>query len=140
MDLRSSKAKLFLIELVIIILFFSFAGGICMNMFAAAKRLSTRSADVTSASMMAQAAAEAVKSGGEQGFLDAITGAEGTNGSYRVAYDAQWDAVPEGQGIYTMHVDLSRQDNGILNADVTVKRMDDELFHITAKRLDEMRG
>ncbi len=140
MDLRSSKAKLFLIELIIIILFFAFAGGVCMNMFVAAKRVSTRSTDVTNASMMAQAAAEAVKSGGEQGFLDAVTGAEGMNGSYSVAYDAQWTVVPEGQGIYTMRVDFSQQDNGILNADVTVKRMDDELFNITAKRLDEMRG
>jgi hypothetical protein len=135
MDLRSSKAKLFLIELIIIILFFAFAGGVCMNMFALAKSVSVRSADVTNASMAAQSAAEAVKSGGEQAFIDAL-GAVGGDGSYKVFYDAGWNPVDESGEVFEMSVDFSYRENGILSADVTVERMDDVLFSITAKRFD----
>lgn len=132
MDLRSSKAKLFLIELIIIILFFAFAAGVCMNMFTAAKRISINSTEMTRASMAAQSAAEAIKSGGEDGLraLDA----QMKDGNYEVHYDENWDIVPT-DGVYQLDIDLSRE-NGMLSADVQVAKDDTVLYTITAKRFD----
>ncbi len=134
MDLRSSKAKLFLIELVIIILFFSFASGVCMKMFATAKQISMRSTELTMASMAAQSAAEAVKSGGEQGLQDAL-GVQGSDGLYEVHYDKDWNVV-QGDGSFLMAVRLNHADNDLLSAVIEVRYQDDVLYQITAKRFE----
>lgn len=59
-----SKSRLFFIEILIIIVFFSICAGVCMNLFAKAKLISVESSDLTKGVMVAQAAAEAVKAGG----------------------------------------------------------------------------
>ena len=60
-----SKSRLFFIEILIIIVFFSICAGVCMNLFAKAKLISVESSDLTKGVMVAQAAAEAVKAEGD---------------------------------------------------------------------------
>ena len=42
-----SKSRLFFIEILIIIVFFSICAGVCMNLFAKAKLISVESSDLT---------------------------------------------------------------------------------------------
>jgi hypothetical protein len=135
MDLKASKAKLFLIELIIIILFFAFSGAVCMNMFAAASRMSAHSTELTNASMVAQSAAEVLKSGGEERLAD-VLGAQYADGSYLLYYDADWNTVSAAEGVYRMEI-IVGSSGGLLDADVAVKKNENDLIYsIHAKRYE----
>ena len=67
-----SKSRLFFIEILIIIVFFSICAGVCMNLFAKAKLISVESSDLTKGVMVAQAAAEAVKAEGDSPELERL--------------------------------------------------------------------
>ncbi|MFR9047980.1 MAG: hypothetical protein ACLVJZ_05055 [[Clostridium] leptum] len=69
-----SKSRLFFIEILIIIVFFSICAGVCMNLFAKAKLISVESSDLTKGVMVAQAAAEAVKAEGDSPELERLLG------------------------------------------------------------------
>lgn len=57
----SSKSGLFLIELIIAIVFFAVASAICIQLFVKAHLISTRSTDISTASIIAQNTAEQFK-------------------------------------------------------------------------------
>lgn len=56
-----SKSGLFLMEMIIVILFFSLSSAICMKIFSTSKIKSDHSRDISNASVKAQSCAEAYK-------------------------------------------------------------------------------
>ena len=58
---RNSKSALFLMEMIIMILFFAVASGICVNLFAKAAIMRDRSSDLTNGMIQAQSIAETFK-------------------------------------------------------------------------------
>lgn len=100
MSLRtSSKSSLFLIELIIVILFFSIAGAVCVSIFAQSHLISTESAELTMAVTRCQNAAEVLHSvGNNPQKLEALLGAKfQENGEFSVSYDLLGDPSPHGR-------------------------------------------
>ena len=88
---RASKTSLFLMERLLVILFFSVAAAICLRVFAGAKQRSQDSVDLNAAVLAAQSAGECWKAaGGNPEKAAALL--EGTvDGDAVVQYfDASW--------------------------------------------------
>ncbi len=136
MNNQSSKTKLFLIELIIIILFFSIAGAICVNIFASARLMSTKSTDITMANMVGQTAVEAFRN--SESALDGVLEEYGTievPGGYLGYFDGNWKAAPEeNDQKYEMNIKLSEDDEGLATFDVEIKKEEDVLYGVTAKK------
>lgn len=98
---NSSKNSLFLMELIIVILFFSISAAICMQVFAASKLTSLHSRNLSSAVIAAENAAECYKaSGGDCGELALMLAgntAMASSDSITVGYDGDWRRIT-GQG------------------------------------------
>ncbi len=125
-----SKARLFLIELVIIILFFAFAGAVCASIFVEAHLTSERSADISAAAIKAQLAAECVKEtkGGVK-ELQALLGGQPGESGFIVYYDGDWNAADQDEMRYCLRVDMTQKE-GLLYADISVFKGDETLYAI----------
>ena len=121
--MKSSKAKLFLIELIIIILFFSLAAAVCMQIFASAHTLSQKSEDLTEGIMIAQQVAEEFHSGLHR--EDNV-----------VAYfDADWQPIVAPSENY---VSISVSKNGGINqASICVYSKRGLVYELTVGKYDE---
>lgn len=133
MEMRPSQTKLILIELIIIILFFSIAGAICINVFAQAQVVSTKSTDTTMATLVAQTAAETIRSSDDGAELLAEQYSK-TDDGYIAYFDAAWDTVEEAAAVYQMHIRIS-ENEGMRSADITVNKTDREIFAVNVKRV-----
>ena len=109
---KASKSGLFLLELIIGILFFSFASAICMQIFVKAHLVSAKSSDLTAAMTKVQSAAEAFKSlDGSEPELAELLNAQQSGGLLTVSYDKEWKPAPDGQTVYRMTILVSEQDS-----------------------------
>lgn len=129
---NSSKSSLFLMELIIVILFFSICAAICIQVFASAKQLADNSYQLHCAVLAAQSGAETYKA--TAGDLSAITevlnGEQHGTGTAAVYYDESWQRLsPEDneQAAYIMSITAEEQE-----ALVQVSRLSDgdELYQI----------
>jgi hypothetical protein len=125
-DMQRSSSKLFLLEMAIILVFFSFAAAVCTNLFVKAKVLSVESTELTMATLKAQAAAEAVEAaGGEKEELARLLeGSAGQDGVI-VSYDEDWRQAAQGR--YSLTVLLTRKD-ALVQAEITVSKAQEEIF------------
>ncbi len=136
MEIKSSKTKLFLIELIVVIFFFAVSSVVCVNLFARARLMSIESADTTNAMLRAQAAAETIRGSSDPrspGLFDkAVANANG----YTLYYDASWEDVSDSSAAYRMDVVFSESAR-MIKAKITVLKGEKELFAInTARYLD----
>ena len=128
-----SKSRLFFIEILIIIVFFSICAGVCMNLFANAKLISVESSDLTKGVMVAQAAAEAVKAEGDSPELERLLGGCRDGNMIRVYYDGQWQKLPRKEAaVYELAVRLT-EEQGVLAAEIRVLKGDQEIHSLKAK-------
>ena len=118
--MKTSKAAVFLFELMIIILVFVLAAAVCSQIFASAFGMSTESRELTMSSINAQTVAEQFKAGKadiETLYFDNDWVAAGmTVADYRVELDELSGTAPmreayvnvfkigEDEAIYTLHV------------------------------------
>ena len=114
--MKTSKSAIFLFELMIVILVFTFAAAICVQIFASAFKASDESHDLTMSSINAQSVAEHYKAGsGDVGPL---------------YFDRDWRPVGEAGAFYT--VELSEQEAGPLMREAYVnvfrKDVDESIF------------
>ena len=136
----NSKTRLFLIELVIIILFFAFAGAICANIFVKAHTISQDSSDLSEAVLMVQLAAECVKDadGDADRLMELLSEATADweihiNDNDEIGY---LNETPNGSR-YQLNVELKRED-GILYADISAMKGEETLYSIqTAEYIGE---
>ena len=121
--MKSSKAKLFLIELIIIILFFSLAAAVCMQIFAGAHTLSQKSEDLTEGIMIAQQVSEEFHSGMHRE-------------SEVVAYfDEDWQPIAMQSENY-VSISVSKNE-GINQANICVYSERGLVYELTAGKYDE---
>lgn len=104
---RGSKTSLFLMEMLLVILFFSIAAAICLRVFAAARQRSVDSADLSGAVIAAQSEAERFRAAVFVDDLEAlaVSGGAVTEGPVHIYYDAKWKPCEEARAAYclTMH-------------------------------------
>lgn len=119
--MERSKGRLFLLEIIIIILFFSIAAAVCMNMFAKAKRLSNEGAELSASVMLVQEAAETFRATGE------IPGSE-------LFYGANFEPVDNAEAaVYVLKTTASEKD-GLLSAHISVEKDNTALFSVDTAR------
>lgn len=133
----SSKTGLFLMEIIIMLLFFTLCAAVCMRMFAAAQVNSDYSRDLSEASLRAQSVAECYKAAeGDLGATaellglgqDALAGETLT-----IYYDPAWEpGESREEAAYTLTADLEK---GAQTAEISVVKSGEEeaLFAIEVK-------
>lgn len=136
--MEKSKSRLFLIEMIVIILFFSIAAAVCINMFTQAKIVSGKSTELTMALLSAQQAAETFKSsGGDKEATGQRLGAQIEGENLIVTYNSDWEQT-DTQPAYTMRIACS-QDGGLKTADILIQGGQEEIYRVqTAVYGDEV--
>lgn len=133
---RTSKSGLFLLELMIIILFFAVTSAVCVQLFVTAHLTDLHSSDLNHAVLEVQSAAECFKEGGTSNELCALLGAKLNNdGTISVRYDKDWNRSLTGENCpYTLHITDRSTTGGMLSASVSMHKEDELLFEVTVQR------
>ena len=99
---KRSKSSLFLMELIIVLMFFALSAAICMKVFSSAKVKTELSRDMTNASFAAESIAEAWKADKLDGtdFTSIYPDATEHDGVITVFYDKDWTLEEKYQGAY----------------------------------------
>lgn len=103
----------FLIELIIVILFFACAGAVCLNLFAAASNTGDRATDLTQATLQAQTVLEQSKaSGGDFAQVAAMGGGAVQDGRLTIYFDSQWQQTSDrDRAAYTLTATTETNDS-----------------------------
>lgn len=107
-----SKSGLFLMELILVILFFSIAGAICIQIFVKAHLLSRSASELNRAVALAQSAAAGLEAGNgsledlalqfPEGILDTDT--DDSLSHFTVYYDDAWKPCGKASAVYSLNV------------------------------------
>ena len=97
----NSHSRMFLMEMMFAILFFSLAGAVCLRMFAASRRMSVSAAELNMAVNQAGNAAELLKNSYRTNasrfpgcILDEYPDAAADGAGITVYYDTNWESCP----------------------------------------------
>jgi len=131
-----SKSGLFLMELIIVILFFSVSAAICMRIFGTAKIKSDYSRDLSNSSVYAQSCAEAYKAydADLENTAEAMEGKFDDN-TLTVYYDFDWNITNSKESAkYILTLDKTKDSDIKTTGKITVKKANgDSLFKLTVK-------
>lgn len=123
----SSKASLFLLEMMISILFFSIAAAVCVQVFAKAHLLSRDAADLNMAVSCASTAAEVLSQAEASGdLMEAFPGSrEIEKNLYRVYYNEDWSLCEQEQAYVQMEIAVTEEEQ-MRQGNIVVSRTDAE--------------
>lgn len=103
MSIKRSATGLFLLELLVVILFFSISAAVCLRMFTAARLAASYSDNVSLAVVQAQSAAECFKTArGDLADAASLLGAEATETGLIAYYDKAWEICGESDAVFTL--------------------------------------
>jgi hypothetical protein len=128
------RTGLFLTELIVGILFFAFAGAICVSLFVRAHLVSMQSSDLSLAVIKAQSAAEAFESSdGSSAALAALLDAREQDGEVVAGYDRQGNPQNDDLAAYVLRVRIT-ESNALYTADIRVQKGDEPLYQISTAK------
>lgn len=122
---QSSKYSLFLMELIIVIFFFTIASAVCVQLYAEAHILSTSTRDLNNAITRVEGAAEVIKSSPinpEEALLLAYDNAIITDKQLQVGYTKDWETVLLNEAVYILTIDWQTQDQ-MLSATIRMEKV-----------------
>ncbi len=130
---RTSKSGLFLMELVLIILFFAITSAVCVNLFANAHLTSVAGKDLNKAVVEVQTAAEVVKhTKGDEERLAELLGAVRQDKGMTVSYNQDWEPIAENeQPRYQLRIVSTPGTDGMLYTEVEMHKGEALLYQIT---------
>ncbi len=108
MSNRRHRSSLFLLELILVIFFFSLASAVCIQLFVKAHLTEQETKALNHAIPLAESAAEAFHS--VSGNLEELRSLfpEGhlseDGGSFQVFYDKDWHPAEDGEGVYVLAI------------------------------------
>ena len=119
---RTSKSGLFLLEMVILILFFSIASAVCVNLFVKAHLISGQNRDLNEAVRQVQTAAETYKAvDGDPARLQELLSVEEQDGVYEAWFAKDWTPLSSGEGAaYVLVLAPGEAENGLIRARAAV--------------------
>lgn len=130
-----SKSGLFLMELVIVILFFSISAAVCMRIFSTAKIKSDNSRDISNASVATQSCAESFKVYGDNPKMiaQAMEGTVLGENEVVVYYNADWAKTYSKESAkYTLKLNINKESEYKTTGEIDVKNEKAEsLFKVT---------
>lgn len=110
---KTSRSGLFLLELMIVILFFAVTSAVCVNLFVQAHLTSTAGGELTAATREVQSAAEWLKAAdGDLEKLAAQLDAKAADGRLDLYFDVGWNRTGAQDAIYTVTVLWRRPTHG----------------------------
>ena len=133
---EKSKTSLFLMELVLMILFFAVSAAVCMRVFSSAQLKSNHSDDLSNASLKAQSAAECWKlSQGEAELVAEVLGGEKTESGAAVYFDKEWNSCGEAGAKYILELEKDGDDAkiGVFQLKNGEAQRDSTIFSLTVK-------
>ena len=130
-----SKSGLFLMELIIAIAFFAVSSAVCVQLFAMAYNLSSRSVGMQMAVMNAQSAAESFKlTGGDIDSMRYVLQASVIDGRIVAGFDENWNMASYDVR-FEMIVETDTSTSlATATISVTDNVMGEELYSLTVKR------
>lgn len=139
---RSSRSGLFLLELMIVILFFAVTSAICMNLFVKAHLTSAAGSELTAAVREVQSVAELFKAadGDLKTLADRLDIQATGEPGLKLYYDKDWGLVDhEKDAVYTVSVVLDEAAHpdhwqGCLEAQVIARTKEAEIFRVPVKK------
>ena len=111
---------LFLLELLVSLTLFAVCAAVCLQMFAAARKIGRENQALSGAVLAVQNTAETLKS--NRGSLEDTAGelhAERTAQGFFRYFDENWNTVAAGQAVYTLTC-TGKEEDGLLYASVSV--------------------
>lgn len=101
-----SKSSLFLMELIIVLMFFSLCAATCMQIFANAKVKTDYSRDLTNAAFTAESIAEVYKAcdGDLETVVSKCGGKAVSDGVISFYYDKDWSLTEQDEAVYVVTV------------------------------------
>ncbi len=125
-----SKSSLFLMELIIVLMFFSLSAAICMKVFAISKVKTDTARDLAQASFAAESFAEVYKEYhgdmGKVGEYYSVNGATSDTKNMAFFYDKEWNRITEGgEAAYSMSISTDR-DMNLLRASIRVEKVEND--------------
>lgn len=124
------KSGLFLIEFMIVLLFFSISAVVCVSIFVHANRLNQENSEKNRALFLAQSMAEEIKGSGLTGLYEMDH--EKTRLGYSFYYDENWEKTDRTGKQYEMTVVVTPEGN-MEKAYIIVKKEEQELFSLPVK-------
>lgn len=137
-----SKAPLALMEQVVMVLVFALAAALCLQVFVFSAQASRRNEAIDHAVLEAQNAAEALKSGYDDYFVQRQAALNG-NAGYAIAYDGTWQTVPAGSAdtAYQLTTDIQSESEYLWSGEVAVYTTEgEELFRLPVAGQKEVAG
>lgn len=123
-----SRSNLFLFELIIMILFFTIAAGIALNVFLKADEIASETVDLNGAIMLLQSAVEEEK----------VTPFKQLDALPKISYfDTDWNETNEDNAIYTLKIDLQldeKADGTLVNFTNTVTSDQKNIYTIKSTK------
>lgn len=103
MKTSSSKSSLFIMELIIVVLFFSICAAICIQVFSTAQVISVRGKAITNGALNVQNMAEVYKaSAGDFEETAEILGGTVENNTVAIYFNKQWEQTSKEESEYVI--------------------------------------
>jgi len=115
-----SKSQIFLLEFIIVVLFFAICSTICISVFMEADSISKESSRNVNSLVLAQNAAECFKASESADLDDYYDFDEIKDGHYIAYYDGKFDSTTEENAEYILKIDLNEMDEGVISAEISI--------------------
>ncbi|MBO4901445.1 MAG: hypothetical protein J5518_01440 [Lachnospiraceae bacterium] len=136
-NLPKSKTALFLMELIIVILFFSIASAVCMQLFAKSHVISRQTKELNHAVAIAQSYAEVMRGtdGSMESILAAFPDAVAEDNYFEVFYDSDFNVCDPASAAYVSDVTIT-PNGAIQNMEIRIVNLSDysEIYTLTATK------
>ena len=131
---KHAQSSLFLMEMMVVILYFALTSAICVHLFAQSYQTAKHSEDLTNGVLQAESAAELYKStaGDLQQTAELLDAKWEAAGSLMVLYDAHWQIVQQ-DGAYQLTMSAA-QETLIPTAEIVISTPEGkEIYRLTVK-------
>ncbi|MCR5268475.1 MAG: hypothetical protein K6E16_08160 [Lachnospiraceae bacterium] len=136
-NLPKSKTSLFLMELIIVILFFSIASAVCMQLFAKSHTIGKQTQELNHAVAIAQSYAEVMRGtdGSMESILAAFPDAVAEDNYFEVFYDEQFQVCAPDKAAYVSDVTIT-PNGAIQNMEIRIVKLSDysEIYTLNATK------
>jgi len=126
-----SKSQIFLLEFIIVVLFFAICSTICVSAFIKADRISKDSSRDVNAMVIAKNAAECFKASDDADPGEYLNITQDADGSYTIYLDEEFDETSKlDAAAYTVRIDLVEKEKNLLTARISVyEKQEDTAFY-----------
>lgn len=115
-----SKSQIFLLEFIVVVLFFAICSTICISAFIKADRISKDSSRDVNALVLAQNAAECFKASESADPAEYLKINDIIDGNYIIYYNEEFDAASRDNAAYTLKINIAETDENMMTAGISV--------------------